>query len=126
MSELIKMNIFRKEIKINKTNDKGREIEQKYDVYFGKLTPQCAKELNCREDSISIKLSTNCKNKIVDSGFNFPLELTLSENDYFLTEEEYENENGIKLEKTICVIVNYESISNAVLPKKTLGEFLQK
>lgn len=126
MSELIKMNIFRKEIKVKKTNDKGREIEQKFDTYFGKLTPQCAKELNCSEDAISIRLSSNCKDKIVDSGFNFPLELTLSENDYFLTEEEYENENGIRLEKTICVIVNYESISNAVLPKKTLSEFLQK
>lgn len=126
MSELIKMNIFRKEIKIKKTNEKGKEIEQKFDTYFGKLTNECANELHCSQDAISVRLSTSCKDKIYDSGLNFPLEMTLSENDYFLTEEEYENENGITLEKTICVIMNYTNISNAVLPKKTLAEFLQK
>lgn len=126
MAGLIKMNVFRKEIKVTKQNEKGKLVEQKFDTYFGKLTTECAKELECSEDAISVRLSNAVKDEIIASGINFPLELSLDENDYFLTEEEYETPEGITLEKTICVITHYQEIANASIEKKSLKDFFKK
>ena len=72
--------------------------------------------------SISTELSNDAKAQIVSSGLNFPLEVTLGDEDYFLKQESYENANGVKLKKDVIVILSFTNIAKANLPKKTIAD----
>ena len=62
---------------------------------------------------------------IEKSNLNFPLDFELTPNDYFLTTEEYENSEGILLEKTVCVIQNFHDIKEAEIEKATLEDYFK-
>lgn len=72
--------------------------------------------------NITTELTNDAKAQITASGLNFPLEVTLNDDDYFPKVENYENANGIKLKKDIIVILSFTKIAKAELPKKTIAD----
>ena len=78
MAELITMNLFQKQI----DNEEGK----KFDTYFMAFPNH--------KVTISTKLSNDVKAKLQLSGVKFPMSITLKDEDYFITKEEYEQLYG--------------------------------
>ena len=72
--------------------------------------------------SISTELTNDAKAQITASGLNFPLEVTLNDDDYFPKTESYDNANGVRLKKDVIVITSFTKIAKAELPKKTIAD----
>ena len=109
------LTVFKKIVETTKVDEKGKATVTKFPTYFGKV--------NGMKGSINVRLSNAVVKMVEDEKQEFPLDFELSKNDYFLTTEEYENESGILLEKTVCVIQNFQSVKPAEIEKATLEDY---
>lgn len=112
-----KLTVFQKKVEITKVDDKGKQTTISIPKWFGKV--------NGMKGSITVRPTNAVLKDIEKSNFNFPLDFELSPNDYFLTTEEYENSEGILLEKTVCVIQNFHDIKEAEIEKATLEDYFK-
>lgn len=78
--------------------------------------------MNSNGDSINVGLTDSAKTEILKSGIQFPLEITLDENDYFITTQSYVNNDGIRLKSYKCVITSFTAIAKADIKKKTITD----
>lgn len=111
------LTVFKKVVESTKVDDKGKASVSKFPTYFGKV--------NKMKGSINVRLSNAVVKMLDDDRQEFPLDFELGKNDYFLTTEEYENEQGILLEKTVCVIQNFQSVKPAEIEKATLEDYFK-
>ncbi len=112
-----KLTVFQKKVEITKVDDKGKQTTISIPKWFGKV--------NGMKGSITVRPTNAVLKDIEKSNLNFPLDFELSPNDYFLTTEEYENSEGILLEKTVCVIQNFHDIKEAEIEKATLEDYFK-
>ena len=112
-----KLTVFQKKVEITKVDDKGKQTTISIPKWFGKV--------NGMKGSITVRPTNAVLKDIEKSNLNFPLDFELSSNDYFLTTEEYENSEGILLEKTVCVIQNFHDIKEAEIEKATLEDYFK-
>lgn len=112
-----KLTVFQKKVEITKVDDKGKQTTISIPKWFGKV--------NGMKGSITVRPTNAVLKDIEKQNLNFPLDFELSSNDYFLTTEEYENSEGILLEKTVCVIQNFHSIKEAEIEKATLEDYFK-
>lgn len=103
------LNLFKKTIK--------KEDNSRFDKYFA---------TNAENQSIAIKLTDDAKADIVKSGIQFPLAVTLSDDDYFITTDTYTNNDGVKQKVAVCVVMKFTKIEKANLEKKTLTDFFKE
>lgn len=111
------LTVFKKVVESTKVDDKGKVITTKFPTYFGKV--------NQMKGSVNVRFSNEILKALDDEKQEFPLDIELGKNDYFLTTEEYENEQGIVLDKTVCVITNYQSVKVAEIEKATLEDYFK-
>ena len=107
----ITMNLFRKNTKL----ENGATISN----YF----------LKFKNDNVcvSCKLTNEAKFKMAKIGVEFPLEIDLEDNkDYFITQEKYENKDGIICFKDVVVIQNWSGLRHLELSSPTLNDILAK
>lgn len=104
-----KLNLFKKTIK--------KEDNSKFDTYF---------IMNAENQSIKVKLTDDAKAEILKSGIQFPLAVTLTEDDYFITTETYTNNDGVKQRVAVCIIVKFSAIEKANLEKHTLTDYFKE
>lgn len=97
--------------KVVKTND-GKE----FDTFFVRLN----KSGLC----FSARLSNKFKEMIIKKDVSFPIELDLdvNKNDYFLIDEDYDNEDGITLTKKVVVLQNCQDMKHYNMPSMSLTE----
>lgn len=112
-----KLTVFQKKVEITKVDDKGKQTTISIPKWFGKV--------NGMKGSITVRPTNAVLKDIEKQNLNFPLDFELSPNDYFLTTEEYENSEGILLEKTVCVIQNFHDIKEAEIEKATLEDYFK-
>lgn len=72
--------------------------------------------------SITVTITETAKAQILTSGIEFPLKVTLGDDDYFITNESYDNANGVKVYTNRLVLQNFTKIEKADLKKKTLQD----
>ena len=108
MAKLITMNLFQKQNEV--------EGGKKYDTYFMAFPNH--------KVTISTKLSNDVKAKLQLSGVKFPMSITLKDEDYFITKEEYQDSEGLTKIKTVCVLTDYESVEKLEFEKVTLDDYL--
>lgn len=104
-----KLNLFKKTIK--------KEDNSKFDTYFA---------MNIINQSIKVKLTEDAKKDILKSGIQFPLAIIVDDDDYFITTEIYENNDGVKQKVAVCVINKFTNIAKANIEKKTLTDFFKE
>lgn len=103
-----KLNLFKKTIK--------KEDNTKFDTYFA---------TNNNNQSIKVKLTDDAKAEILKSGIQFPLAITLDEDDYFITTDTYTNNDGVKQKVAVCIICKFTNIEKADLEKRTLSDYFK-
>lgn len=103
-----KLNLFRKTMK--------GENDKKWYTYFA---------MNDQNISIKVNLTDDAKTQILKSGIDFPLSITIDDNDYFITTDTYTNNDGVKQKVAVCVITSFTKIEKANLDKKTLGDYFK-
>lgn len=91
-----------------------KKEDKKWDTFF-------ATSLD-NNHSITVTLTETAKAQILTSGIDFPMQVTISDEDYFITNEKYENENGIEVFSNRCVIQSFSKIEKADIKKKTLSD----
>ena len=111
------LTVFKKEVKTTKVNEKGVATVVQFPTYFGKA--------NGMKGSIAVRLTNEIAERVKNEKINFPLDFELSTNDYFLTTEDYENAEGIVLEKAVCVIQGFQTIKEAEIKKATLEDYFK-
>ena len=94
-----------------KSNKKG---DKKWDSYFATTEDN--------SHSITVTLTDDAKTEILKSGIDFPLAITISDDDYFIAKEKYDDANGITLFATKCVIQSFTKIEKADIKKQTLRD----
>ena len=104
-----KLNLFKKTIK--------KEDNSKFDTYFA---------MAGENQSIKVKLTDDAKADILKSGIQFPLAVTLDDDDYFITTETYSNNDGVKQKVAVCVVMKFTKIEKANLEKRTLTDFFKE
>lgn len=104
-----KLNLFRKQMK--------GEDNSKWFNYFA---------VNLDGQSITVRLSDTAKMEILKSGIDFPLAVTINDNDYFITTETYTNNDGKKIKSAVCVITSFTKIEKADLEKRTLADVFKE
>lgn len=102
------LNLFKKTIK--------KEDNSKFDTYF---------MMNAENQSIKVKLTDDAKAEILKSGIQFPLAVTLDEDDYFITTETYTNNDGLKQKVAVCIITKFTKLEKANLEKRTLTDYFK-
>lgn len=106
-----KMNLFRKVVKT--------EQGVNFDTFFLKYPNE--------NISISCKLTNDCKKAIAKSGADFPLEIELTDNeDYFITQEKYQDKDDIERLKDIVVIQKFTGLRHLEIQGLTLNDILAK
>lgn len=116
----IEMCLFKKQMTIKEGEKKG----QSFDKYFMKF-PKA-------DVFIATNLTNECKAKILLSGVDFPMKITLeldteNENgnkDYFITAETYKNQYGEDTLKDVCVIQDFRNVEHLELSTKSLEDYL--
>lgn len=120
------MILFSKEVEIKNGDKKG----QKMNTYFMRYPKANV--------FISTQLTNEVKAKILLSGIKFPMSIKLRyytqeeiekdkvSSDYFMTEKSFENKHGETQIQAVCVIRDYESISNYVFETKSLNDFINE
>lgn len=103
-----KLNLFKKSMKGKDNN--------KFDTYFA---------MNENNMSIKVNLTDDAKKEILKSGIDFPLAITLDDNDYFITTDTYTNNDGVKVKVAVCVITSFTKIEKANLEKKSLADYFK-
>lgn len=75
--------------------------------------------------ALSASLTKDFKNKMLGADVDFPVSVVLdiTKNDYFIKDEEYENENGITMVKQVVVLQGFREISHLELEQRTLSDF---
>lgn len=116
MSNFI-LTVFQKMVEKKSVDAKGKETTVKFPKWFGKV--------NGMKGSITVRPTNAVLKDIENQNLNFPLDFELSVNDYFLTTEEYENSEGILLEKAVCVIQNFHNVKEAEIEKATLEDYFK-
>ena len=91
-----------------------KKEDKKWDTYFATTVDN--------SHSITVTLTENAKAQIVTSGIDFPMQITVSDDDYFIANEKYENESGVTLYTNKCVIQSLTKIERADIKKKTLQD----
>ena len=103
-----KLNLFKKAMKGKDNN--------KFDTYFA---------MNADNISIKVNLTDDAKKDILKSGIDFPLSITLDDKDYFITNDTYTNNDGVKVKVAVCVIMSFTNIEKADLEKKSLSDYFK-
>ena len=103
-----KLNLFKKGMK-------GQD-GSKWDNYFA---------MNADNISIKVNLTDDAKKAIMMSGIDFPLAITLDDKDYFITNDSYTNNDGVKVKVAVCVIMSFTKIEKADLEKKSLADYFK-
>lgn len=104
-----KLHLFRKTMK--------GENNSKWYTYFA---------MNENNQSIKVNLTDDAKNQILKSGIDFPLAITIDDNDYFITNDTYTNNDGVKMKVAVCVITGFTKIEKANLEKKSLNDYFKE
>lgn len=102
------LNLFRKTMK--------GENDKKWYTYFA---------MNADNVSIKVNLTDDARTQILKSGIDFPLAITIDDNDYFITTDTYVNNDGIKQKVAVCVITSFTKIEKADLEKRTLNDYFK-
>ena len=92
------------------------EDNKSWDTYF--MT-------NKDGQNITARLTDNAKADIVKSGIDFPLQITVGDNDYFITTEKYTNNDGVEKKFAVCVLQGITKIEKADVKKKTLTDYFR-
>lgn len=72
--------------------------------------------------SITVTLTDTAKEAVLKSGIDFPIQATITEDDYFITKEKYENANGLEVYSNRLVIQSFTKIEKADIKKTTLAD----
>lgn len=118
VDETIVLNVFMKVVHYDGVSKDGKKYSFDKENIFG-VEPKGKR-------TVTIRLSNDVKDRLsAMEGVKFPIELTFRESQGFLTDEEYENEDGITLTNTILVITDFDKARNAVLDKRSIKNFLE-
>ncbi len=110
MAKITVMNLFQKQVE--------KKEGGKYDTYFMAFPNHNV--------TISTKLSNDVKAKLQLSGIKFPMTISLSPEDYFITKEEYTDKDGVERIKSVCVITNYQTVEKLEMVSTSLDDYLQQ
>ncbi len=125
----IEMFLFKKQMTIKEGEKKG----QSFDKYFMKF-PKA-------DVFIATNLTNECKAKLLLSGCQFPMKITLEltddiygedgvtvvergNKDYFITAETYKNQFGEDTLKDVCVVQDFRSVEHLEMSTKSLEDYL--
>ena len=100
--------LFKKNIK--------KEDGTSFDTYFA---------TNPEGISINVRLTDNAKIDVVRSGINFPIEVDIDDENYFIKSETKTDNNGVKFKVATCVILSLPTIRKANLEKYTLQDYFK-
>lgn len=92
----------------------NKKEAKEWDSYFATTTDN--------SKSITVGLTNDAKTEILRSGIDFPLAITINEDCYFITDDKYEDANGISLSSPRLVIQSFVKIEKADVKKKTLAD----
>ena len=78
------------------------------------------------DTTINVKFTNECKANIQgDKNIDkFPKTFVLEEEDYFITLDEYVDENNKTHSVPVCVITSYQAIEKPILNKLTLTDYV--
>lgn len=115
--ETITLWVFKKNVHHEGVSKDGKKYNFDSENIFG-VKPKGKK-------TITIRFSNDIKDRIaLTEGVKFPIELQFKESQGFLTDEPYENAEGIELMSTILVITDFVNVKNAVIEKRSISKFL--
>lgn len=106
---------MQEQLHLFKKTMKGAD-NSRWDTYFA---------MNDEKQSIKVNLTDDAKKEILKSGIDFPLAITLDDNDYFITTDTYTNNDGVKQKVAVCVITSFTKIEKANLEKKSLSDYFK-
>ena len=96
---------------------KGQKADgTKFDRYYG---------TNKDGISINVNLTDDAKADILRSGMNFPMEVDIDDDNYFIAHEISTDNNGNKVKYAKCVITSLPTIRKADLKKYTLSDYFK-